>query len=289
LIKGEIVSPLINLYKNGVLAVFIGVCFSLNSWAWEAPETLEKTDVLGEQYRLVLSAVNRMNNSLAIDESYVLKVEGERNLYLFAKQESVFDIFNARIAELGMPVLYQCEGSDCGSSNLWANSIFKESRLYTRDKLQHYWVGKSGSDMVVLYCVQRGNKRNYCLEDRIQVLEGLPKKLMGEPSIDDYVELPYFNFTSEKGLQRNGLALVSRLQQFLNEYPRGDYYLVAELTDAVPLRQYDKRYHEEFRGLMALVKQLSKAQQKRISVQVILGLMPGSGNKNRVLLVAAGR
>jgi Outer membrane protein and related peptidoglycan-associated (lipo)proteins len=61
--------------------------------------------------------------------------------------------------------LYSCEGLDCGSSNVWANEVFKVKQLYGLDQNQDYsvWELMRANEIryAVVYLTQRGNRRSY--------------------------------------------------------------------------------------------------------------------------------
>lgn len=61
----------------------------------------------------------------------------------------------------GAQMLFWCAARDCGASNLWANSIFNNARLYGPDERQSYAVFKDAhsSGLIVMYAITRGNGR----------------------------------------------------------------------------------------------------------------------------------
>ena len=67
-----------------------------------------------------------------------------------------------------LELLYTCSGRGCGSSNSWANNHFLVKQLYGLDQTQQYRAYKSlAGEYLVLYAVQRGNKRNYIQLERL--------------------------------------------------------------------------------------------------------------------------
>jgi len=63
----------------------------------------------------------------------------------------------------GAPLLYWCEGRECGSSALWANTVFGNARLYGPDDQQSYLLYRlPGQDsLLAFYAITRGNRRSY--------------------------------------------------------------------------------------------------------------------------------
>ena len=71
-------------------------------------------------------------------------------------------------------ILFECSGRDCGSSNYWANTVFKVPILYGPEQYQNYVVGKTADrgDYVSVYIGQRGTRKIYVhVETTITSLE----------------------------------------------------------------------------------------------------------------------
>ncbi len=80
--------------------------------------------------------------------------------------EQAFTQARRLLQERGGHLLYWCEGRDCGSSSLWANAVFGNSRLYGPDERQAYALvrlsdGGADARLVALYAITRGNRRGY--------------------------------------------------------------------------------------------------------------------------------
>lgn len=65
----------------------------------------------------------------------------------------------------GAELLFWCEGRDCGSSSLFANAIFGNSKLYGPEERQSYLLLRLAEprqdSLVALYGITRGNRRAY--------------------------------------------------------------------------------------------------------------------------------
>lgn len=85
-------------------------------------------------------------------------------------REEVLGYYQGALALEKAELLYSCSSRDCGSSNSWANSHFNIKELYGLDQAQDYRAYKIGDgEWLVLYLVQRGNKRMYLqLEQLLQ-------------------------------------------------------------------------------------------------------------------------
>jgi hypothetical protein len=71
-------------------------------------------------------------------------------------------------------LLFSCDGRSCGSSAQWANRVFKQRLLYGHDERQRYGVwrlpAEAGGATLVLYGVDRANRRHYVHLDLIEPL-----------------------------------------------------------------------------------------------------------------------
>lgn len=77
----------------------------------------------------------------------------------------------------GATLLYWCEGRECGSSALWANTVFGNAQLNGGDDQQAYALlrlkAEQGDRLLALYAVTRGNRRAYLLAEQLQAGEPL--------------------------------------------------------------------------------------------------------------------
>ena len=121
----------------------------------------------GEEHRFLLSTPKRISNTLNIEKELLLS--GDRNNLLLkvkatGTRKGAFLYYQNLLLENG-EVSYSCEERACGSSNYWANSIFKESKLYGRDSEQYYLAGRlSVNDQnyfMSVYIVKNGRKQLY--------------------------------------------------------------------------------------------------------------------------------
>ncbi len=122
-------------------------------------------------YRLVLGGLEKINGVLAPENEQRLSGELFQITYRIPEQYSAqeaFSLIGTQITAMGGDVLFNCAGRDCGSSNQWANNIFKYSRLYGVDSTQSFSSYQLGERFFSLYAVKRGNKRVYM---RLEVLE----------------------------------------------------------------------------------------------------------------------
>ncbi|TLX60140.1 DUF4892 domain-containing protein [Stutzerimonas nosocomialis] len=93
--------------------------------------------------------------------------------YLLPSTHSGIEAFTQgreALLERNAELLFWCEGRDCGSSSLWANSIFGKSMLYGPEAQQAYLLARLPDDadsLVALYGITRGNGRPYLHVERL--------------------------------------------------------------------------------------------------------------------------
>jgi hypothetical protein len=77
---------------------------------------------------------------------------------VFAKARESLQLQDAEL-------LYWCVGRECGSSSLWANTVFTNATLTGSDDQQNYALLRLAEprqdSLVALYSITRGNKRAY--------------------------------------------------------------------------------------------------------------------------------
>lgn len=89
--------------------------------------------------------------------TYVLPVEHSSN--------EAFDSARASLLAQGAQLLFWCQGRACGSSTLWANTVFANAQLNGGDDQQSYALLRLAAplqdSLLVLYGITRGNRRAY--------------------------------------------------------------------------------------------------------------------------------
>ena len=146
---------------------------------------IENTD-----YRFVLGGLEKIDGVIAPEKEERLSGKLYQLTYRIPQNhssEEVFSFFLAQLQDQGAIEQFNCQGRACGSSNQWANTIFKYSRLYGLDTTQRVATFKNNQRYFALYSVQRGNKKVYL---RLDVLEassdhsGLDKSELVQEYVD---------------------------------------------------------------------------------------------------------
>jgi hypothetical protein len=137
---------------------------------------VEETLIDQSDYLVLLSAPKKVNGELRSDAQLRLDAKGKADTLEIRSghdPQEAFQFYKAYYVRLGAQMLFECEARDCGSSNLWANSIFNVSRLYGQNRMQHYYVGLYSFNrhpyIIVLYTVQRDNGRSYAHIELLRV------------------------------------------------------------------------------------------------------------------------
>lgn len=127
-------------------------------------------------YRLALGGLEKINGVLAPEREQRLRGDLTRITYRIPENhspEEAFEFVREQLNRQGAEQLYHCIGRDCGSSNQWANNIFRYSRLYGVDRTQRFASFRLADTAYMLYAVQRGNKRVYLRLDVLDTASGV--------------------------------------------------------------------------------------------------------------------
>jgi len=205
--------------------------------------TLENRSAIEDQeVRIFLGAVSEVNNELRVNDSIRKRWSGfERTLRVGRnyRVEEVAEYYRSRIREKEATVLFECQGRACGNSNVWANQVFDESRLYGRDDAQRYWVtawpdAKNRIQLNTLYAIERGNREVYVHEQAFRLAEGesLPGVALKERRIFGPVIVPWDN--PDSPTMEASAAVYDRILALAGEYEDGVLYLIgfSPLEDA---------------------------------------------------------
>lgn len=122
-------------------------------------------------YRLILGGLEKIDGALRAEKEQRIAGQLTQITYRIPETHSAkeaFEYFYAQIIDQGGEKLFKCTGRDCGSSNQWANNIFRYFRLYGVDNTQSFSSLQLADSYISLYSVKRGNKRVYLRLDIIE-------------------------------------------------------------------------------------------------------------------------
>ncbi len=128
-------------------------------------------------YRIVLGSLQRTRGQVVPEASERLRGDVTKITYEISQEftgEDVYQFFREQIQEKNYAELFTCIGSACGSSNYWANDIFRNRILYGPERNQYYLAmqtdfGLETDPYIALYIITRGNRRIYAY---VEIVEG---------------------------------------------------------------------------------------------------------------------
>ncbi len=124
-------------------------------------------------YSVVLSSAEKTGRELLIKNERVVSGARSRRLWQWPKDALPEKVFTDVAAQLPGETLFECEGADCGRSNVWSTLVFGEALIYGPSRYQHYRVVRDASGVLhVLYVVRRGNRRVHALYEQIADVTG---------------------------------------------------------------------------------------------------------------------
>ena len=179
-------------------------------------------DESDSDYRFILGTLKKINGVLIREKEQNLNGRLYRITYKVPERftpQTAFSEIDNQIKQMGGEVLFQCVSRACGSSNQWANKVFKYSRLYGFDQSQSFASYRLGNEYFSLYSVQRGNKQVYL---RLEVL------------VTPNEEFSEF-WAKGKGVAYDGN--IEAIVDYLTENPSKSIWLVGRNHDDVSLQQ----------------------------------------------------
>lgn len=230
----------------------------------------ESADSDIDSYRWVTGAVNKISGSYGAETEQRLVGELQRKVWEIGREFEVDEVHEHLLDQLlpGSSIRFECQGIDCGISNIWANQIFKVSQLYGLETEQRYSTGVSLVDQTqqvwVLYTVKRGNKRVYQILDQLTLSEPLANATSdGRPRW-------YFN-------EENRFDWRSRLeqvQQILERETSLQVYLVGHYHDEQRSEQQNQQQSEQQAQQIADQLILLGVSAQRIEIRAVGDLAP---------------
>lgn len=276
------------------------VPYSANSDLVRSGRVVFQTQPGVTEYRLVLSAIKKVNNQWRAKQEFKsralvsrLTVElDERVPFNDARKKLEEDIAETP----NFAVLFQCAGLDCGSSNGWANEFLGVKQLYGLDTSQFYAVQAGMDDerketYVVWYLVQRGNGRIYLQQD---VVRAGPDSGAGKAFAPDvwrefltdkgFFVLPGFSLVGDEiKVSPESIELLASL---LKENPRLSLRIVGHDYRPGTLAERERRslqYAQKVRDMLSA----KEVAANRLSIHGLANLAPaGRAEQARIEIVA---
>ena len=199
-------------------------------------------------YRFVLGSLQRTAGQVVPENSERLRGGVTKITYEISEEftgADVYQFFREQIAERGYEEAFGCEGRACGSSNYWANDIFRNRILYGPERNQYYIAmtaetGEASKSHVSIYIITRGNRRVYAYLEIVDVGEPLELSTVFDPDAalelfrqDQTLVLTGMSFANDELLV--GQSDLSLAVQLLQMAPELSVYVVAHLREEFPL------------------------------------------------------
>ncbi len=139
-----------------------------------------KKEIASAGHLVLFSAVREVNDEIRSESMARLPVQGIGQLWAIGRDAARNEArrhYRSELQSLDARILFECVGRECGRSNVWANRIFGESKLYGRDENQDYLVAVHTDEdntvwLTLVYTVTRGNQREYLWVEHLAVEPG---------------------------------------------------------------------------------------------------------------------
>ena len=185
------------MYKTAVAALLTAVTSAVSANDFSAMLSLEHlrdAKIITQEHQdnvekiYPKGSVRRISGKMRYSGEVLVRGSMDVLTVQLAPTHEALDAFNASrelLQNEQAQMLYWCAARECGSSSLWANQVFANSRLYGPDDRQAYALfrlaGEQQSSLVALYAITRGNGRDFLHFERFQA-EQLAADLLPTPT-----------------------------------------------------------------------------------------------------------
>lgn len=119
-------------------------------------------------YAVLLSSAEKTGRELLTKSELRVAGARSRRLWQWPRDTQPGTVFAALAEQMQGTTLFECEGADCGRSNVWSTLVFDEPLIYGPRKYQYYRVVRdTEGQLQLLYVVRRGNRHVHALYERI--------------------------------------------------------------------------------------------------------------------------
>ena len=193
-------------------------------------------------YRLILGRLQR-SRGIVIAESEE-RIRGDISKLIFEippeySAQDVYDYFRNSFSDKGYDELFGCVGRECGSSNYWANDIFRNRVLYGPERNQYFLNVRAhnrGSEPshISLYVITRGNRRTYAYLEIVEPpgtsgpIQVVGKAFLADIEEDGAISLNNITFRSDDQLHES--VDLSELALELLQRPQYRFYVVSHFS-----------------------------------------------------------
>ncbi|WP_108098142.1 MULTISPECIES: DUF4892 domain-containing protein [unclassified Pseudomonas] len=153
-------------------------------------EIVDFRDVAAQERIYPLGSIRRISGTLRYERQIDSQGHMRSVTYELPAEHTSGQAFNAArdtLQEQGAELLYWCESRECGSSSLWANSVFGNAKLLGADDQQAYLLLRLAepkqNTLVALYSITRGNRRAYLHVEQLDNQADLGELLPGPATL----------------------------------------------------------------------------------------------------------
>lgn len=139
-------------------------------------EIIERSLERDINYRFVLGSLERVRGEVIPEDFERLRGDVTRITYEVSQEftgEDVYQFFTEQLDSRNYALLFTCQGRGCGSSNYWANDIFRNRILYGPESNQYYLAfranpGLEDGPYFSVYIITRVNRRIYAYVEIVE-------------------------------------------------------------------------------------------------------------------------
>lgn len=205
-------------------------------------------------HTLVLGSLQRRREQVVPEAFERIRGNLTKLLYEIPQEfdgSDVYEFYREQMRERSYSELFSCVGRACGSSNYWANDIFRNRILYGPERNQFYVAMRTNLGMEIepsisLYIITRANRRIYAYLEIIESGGELPPINVVEPDAvlsllqeNGSVILPGITF--DNGDVLDGSSDLDYLVEILQSDPGMRVFLVGHLQGEQPFTQLMQR------------------------------------------------
>lgn len=193
-------------------------------------------------YTFVLGRLQRSRQQVLPEMADRVRGNVTKLLYEVSQEfngEEVYEFYREQMRSKSYRDLYSCEGRDCGSSDYWANDIFRKRILYGPERNQYYMAmlanpGVESESRISVYIITRSNRQLLAYVEVIDTGDELPPPDAIAPrgiydllQKDGGVILPGLSFDVSDRLHPQ--SDIDYLLQLFQSHPDLNVYLVGHL------------------------------------------------------------
>ncbi|MDF1762221.1 MAG: DUF4892 domain-containing protein [Oleibacter sp.] len=189
------------------------------------------------RYRLVLSELENNPDGIYGEVERIVSGQLTRRVYTLPDHAQLNQVMAFYLSTLEkQQQLFSCVGIVCGSSNFWANDVFDQPRIVSRNKDQAYLVTLGNAsdglyELNVVYISMRGGRQGRVLVDTLLTPDAITNTDVALASIRSVLSessgwLPYFKTKKDQMDSELSQPLINELNALSNGLKQRLYLIV---------------------------------------------------------------